>query len=81
MVRQLRHNAEGGWCQITVARARSGRTLAELGGLSGMNARAVSKAVQRMSALLPEDKISAQISARCYARFRIKYDECTMSKI
>ncbi len=41
---------------LYVARTRSGRTLAELGELSGMNTHAVSKAVQRMSARLSEDK-------------------------
>ena len=41
---------------LYVARAHSGRTLAELGKLAGMSVHAVSKAVQRMSARLSEDK-------------------------
>jgi chromosomal replication initiation ATPase DnaA len=41
---------------LYVARTRSGRSLAELGELSGMSVHAVSKAVQRMSVRLSEDK-------------------------
>ena len=41
---------------LYVARTRSGRTLAELGTLSGMSKHGVSKAVQRMSVRLSEDK-------------------------
>jgi REP element-mobilizing transposase RayT len=41
---------------LYVARNRSGRTLAELGAPSGMGLHAVSKAVQRMSVRLSEDK-------------------------
>jgi hypothetical protein len=39
-----------------MARTRSGRTLAELGELSGMSNHGVSKAVQRMSARLSAEK-------------------------
>ena len=41
---------------LYVARTRSGRTLAELGTLSGMSKHGVSKAVQRMSVRLSEGK-------------------------
>ncbi len=41
---------------LYVARTRSGRTLAELGALSGMSVHGVSKAVQRMCVRLSEDK-------------------------
>lgn len=41
---------------LYVARTRSGRTLAELGTLSGMSMHGVSKAVQRICARLSEDK-------------------------
>ena len=41
---------------LYVARTRSGRTLAELGELSGMSKHGVSKAVQRMSVRLSEEK-------------------------
>lgn len=51
-----RRNDWGRDLVLYVARNRSGRTLAELGNLSGMSVHAVSKAVQRMSARLPEDK-------------------------
>jgi len=41
---------------LYVARTRSGRTLGELGALSGMSAEGVSKAVQRMRSRLSGDK-------------------------
>jgi putative transposase len=41
---------------LYVARTRSGRTLAELGELSGMSIHGVSKAVQRISVRLSEEK-------------------------
>ena len=41
---------------LYVARTRSGRTLAELGGLAGMSVDGVSKADQRMCARMSDDK-------------------------
>ena len=41
---------------LYVARTRSGRTLGELGALSGMSADGVSKAIQRMRSRLVGDK-------------------------
>ena len=46
---------------LYVARHRSGRTLAELGKLSGMSVDGVSKAVQRMHMRLSEDKRLSRI--------------------